>query len=293
MAWEQRGGRRYYYRKERVGGRVRSVYVPESAAGLYGGLRAHNQAVNAEVRRAISEGRAEDVRLGEACRSLRGLARALMLAAGFHEHKRQWRRRRMSKSIEGAGGLTREAFEEIELMAQAMSSDDPSRAAKELVARELAIQGMWRISGDFMGAALKDAARAFSRNYITAESVQRGLEEMKAELGFESSSLPERLLIEQVLLCWLRLSRLEQEQNRAERGGQPYAYLHYLQTATTQAQRRYTNAISSLARVRRLLRPRGPLFQVNVLAVAGETPARAAVVTVEAEEVRQLGGLTL
>ena len=76
---------------------------------------------------------------------------------------------------------------------------------------------------------------------------------MKAELGFDDSTLPERLLIEQVLLCWLRLSLLEREQAQALTSRLPYAYLNHLQAATTQAQRRYTNAISSLARVRRLL----------------------------------------
>ena len=30
MGWEDRNGRSYYYRKERTGGRVRSVYVGNS-----------------------------------------------------------------------------------------------------------------------------------------------------------------------------------------------------------------------------------------------------------------------
>jgi hypothetical protein len=291
MGWERRGGRRYYYRKARRGNVVRSVYISDFAAGLADLVDSQRRAQSAEVRRFIAADRKEGDRIAAACSSLRGATRAWLLAAGFHEHKRQWRRRRMSKANGGAAGtLSRDVIEELALLEQATFSHTPSEAAQALVAQELSRPGGWRPGGDIMGDALAGAVRACAGNYLTAESVKRGLEEMRAELGYEGSSLPERLLIEQVLLCWLRLSLLERQQTRALESNQPYAYLYYLQTATTQAQRRYTNAINSLARVRRLLRPRGPLFQVNVLAVAGDTPARASSITVEAEEVRQLQG---
>ena len=290
MGWERRGGRRYYYRKERRGNVVRSFYIPDLAAGLADLVDSQSRAQSAEVRRVIAADRAEGDRIVAACSSIRGAVRAWLLAAGFREHKRQWRRRRMKVNGGGTGEHARVAIEELELFQQAAFSTSRSEAAKALVARELSRPGGWRPSGDFMGDALDGALRASSGGYLTAESLKSGIEEMRAELGFEGSSLPERLLIEQVLLCWLRLSLLEKEQTRALGSSQPYAYLYYLQTATTQAQRRYTNAINSLARVRRLLRLRGPLFQVNVLAVAGGQSLRSEAITVEAEEVKQLGG---
>jgi hypothetical protein len=291
MGWETRGGRQYYYRKQRVGGAVRSIYTPELSAGLVEALTAHNRAASVELRRAIAAERAEAARVADVCRGLVGAVRELLLAAGFHEHKRQWRRRRMpNESSETAAVPSGAVNDDATLLAEAMFSKKPSEEAKALVAELLGGAGFWRHQGDFMGEALKETVDAASDSYLTAESLKHGLEEMKAELGFETSSLPERLLIEQVLLCWLRLSLLEREQARALSVQQPYAYLNHLQTATTQAQRRYTNAISSLARVRRLLRPREPLFQVNVLSVAGDGPKQAAAITVEAEEPRRLGG---
>ncbi len=286
MGWEQRGGRRYYYRKERRGKVVRSVYLPDLVAGL---VDSQSRAQSAELRRIITADRAEGERVAASCGAVRGAVRAWLLAAGFHEHKRQWRRRRMSKT-DGAGASSRDVIEELALMEQAAFSESPSEASKALVARELARPGGWRPVADFMGAALDGAVRASSGSYLTAESLKSGLDEMRAEMGFENSTLPERLLIEQVLLCWLRLSLLEREQTQALEASQSYVYLNYLERATTQAQRRYTNAISSLVRVRRLLRPRGPLFQVNVLAVGGDASKQAASITVEAEEVRQLRG---
>jgi hypothetical protein len=189
----------------------------------------------------------------------------------------------MVKTLKPAG--SRAACEELELIAQAIVSPDPSEAAKALVAEWLSPAGAWKEGGDLMGYSLKGAVEcAADSAYYSQESLKRGVEEMRAELGYEDSTLPERLLIEQVLLCWVRLGVLERSQTHSMKGSQPYAWLNYLETATTLAQRRYTNAIQSLARVRRLMRPRGPIFQVNVLNVSADRKPEA--ITVEA---RQLG----
>src|SRR5689334_13998428 len=124
MGWERRGGRRYYYRKERRGNAVRSVYVPEPAAGLADLIDSQGRAQSAEGRRAIAADKAEGNRIAAACSSIRGSVRTWLLAAGFHEHKRQWRRRRMSKTNDGgaAGALSRDAIEELALLEQAAFS---------------------------------------------------------------------------------------------------------------------------------------------------------------------------
>ena len=96
MGWETRGGRRYYYRKRRIGGAVRSVYVHEFSAGLVEALAAQDRDYAAQVRQAVAAEREEGARDAGACRALRGEVRDLLLAAGFHQHKREWRRRRMT-----------------------------------------------------------------------------------------------------------------------------------------------------------------------------------------------------
>jgi hypothetical protein len=286
MAWETRRNGGYYYRKVRDGNRVRSEYVPAFCALLAESNALERRLQRVEVRGLIDNDRAEDRKATEACRQIRGRVRSLLLAAGFHEHKRQWRRSRMAKRLKAAD--SREAIKQAELIAEALASPDPSEPAKALVAEWLSETGGWREDGDLMNNALKGAVgEAAYSGYFYQESLKRGVEEMRAELGYEGSTLPERLLIEQVLLCWVRLGVLERSQTRAMKGSQPYAWMNYLETATTLAQRRYTNAIQSLARVRRLMRPRGPLFQVNVLAVSADKKPGA--ITVEAEEVRQLG----
>jgi hypothetical protein len=289
MGWEDRGGRIYYYRKERKGGSVRSVYVPALVAQIAGLDVAQRRAEAEAARDLIQLDRAAERRAVRACTALRLVVARWLTAAGYHTHKRQWRRRRMIKHLPARGSDSRAEVERTELLAQALGADDPSAAAKELVAEWLAQPGGWRDGGDLMGAALQSAVdTAGGPAYFGREALKRGVEEMRAELQFEQSTLPERLLIEQVLLCWVRLGVLEQAQTATMRGGQHFAYLNYLETATTHAQRRYTNAIQSLARVRRLLAPRGARVLVNALVVNAQTGPEA--ITVRAEGVGQLGG---
>ena len=98
MGWRLISGRPYYYRPRRQGGRVKSDYIPVSVAPLVAQLDAHERErkemetyLERERRR---EDRELDAQVEQAVAALRMLARAELLAEGFHTHKRQWRQRR-------------------------------------------------------------------------------------------------------------------------------------------------------------------------------------------------------
>ena len=100
MAWEQRGGQRYYYKKIRKGDKVVSQYWgngPE-ARGVAAMQEVNERRVwrkeNA-MRKMKEEVEAIDPLLDALERTLQTLTRSTLLLAGFHEHKGQWRRRRM------------------------------------------------------------------------------------------------------------------------------------------------------------------------------------------------------
>lgn len=99
MAWEERGGKRYYYRKVRKGGRVFSVY---EGGGIGGEIAAAQDVIEQETRALTREefkreqakqDRIDDL-IGESERIAQGAARAALEAAGFHQRKRQWRLKR-------------------------------------------------------------------------------------------------------------------------------------------------------------------------------------------------------
>jgi hypothetical protein len=99
MAWEQRRNRRYYYRKRREGKRVVSEYVGASDFAKLG------EAIDAEARaeresqRQAQRQERQQAEAGE--RELKRLAdladdltRAVLIASGYHTHRRQWRKAR-------------------------------------------------------------------------------------------------------------------------------------------------------------------------------------------------------
>jgi hypothetical protein len=102
MAWEERNGRRYYYRKRRIGKTVISEYVGvgwigEAAAAMdaldLAEQRSKQQAWQREQSEYM-EAEREVRQLGELTRML---TRATFLLAGYHPHKGQWRKRRNEK----------------------------------------------------------------------------------------------------------------------------------------------------------------------------------------------------
>jgi len=99
MGWEQRGNNRYFYRKEREGSRVKSVYVGRGEiAHMVAQLQSSSPLLEKYARTMRSP---EQVKLEKAEAALEQVSEliqltteAALLAAGFHTHKRQWRRMR-------------------------------------------------------------------------------------------------------------------------------------------------------------------------------------------------------
>ena len=99
MGWEQRGTNRYYYRKEREGLSVKSVYV---GRGEMAHIISKFEASSAEVeklmraKRSIEADELERVEatLDRAIELTQLFTQAALLVAGFHTHHRQWRCKR-------------------------------------------------------------------------------------------------------------------------------------------------------------------------------------------------------
>lgn len=94
-------------------------------------------------------------------------------------------------------------------------------------------------------------------------AVEAKADSLTKELRAEGASPLEGLLIDQVVIAWLRWQRAELAyQQMFESQGVSAARASYLEKHLTATQGRYLRAIESLARVRRLLR-RAPV-QVNI-----------------------------
>ncbi|NIM51380.1 MAG: hypothetical protein GTO22_19375, partial [Gemmatimonadales bacterium] len=88
MSWQQRGNRRYYYRKRRHGDRVISEYV---GAGELAETAAALDDLEREIRRAQrrrrQELRALDAQVNQVCDLIRALTYGVLLTNDYHTHK--------------------------------------------------------------------------------------------------------------------------------------------------------------------------------------------------------------
>ena len=106
MGWEQRGNNSYYYKKEREGASVKSVYV---GRGEIAQMVAQIQSSSALIERfarkmkspeAIEQEKAEAA-LDQLTNRIHVITQAVLLTAGFHTHKRQWRKIRHGRADRG------------------------------------------------------------------------------------------------------------------------------------------------------------------------------------------------
>ena len=99
MGWEERRGRKYFYRKRRNGGRVVSEYVgrgqlAEAVAAQDESKRLAQDQPRELLRQERERQRAIDEAVDRACRLTRHLIYAALLLNGYHMHRGEWRKTR-------------------------------------------------------------------------------------------------------------------------------------------------------------------------------------------------------
>jgi hypothetical protein len=105
VSWQLRHGFPYYYHSYRLpGGRVRCLYLgtgpPAELAATWDQMRRLERLEAREKRQAALAQRQEvDGTLDRLCEATTLLARATLLAAGYHQHDRgEWRKKRVPKT---------------------------------------------------------------------------------------------------------------------------------------------------------------------------------------------------
>ena len=121
---------------------------------------------------------------------------------------------------------------------------------------------LWRIAGDVAQHALVKLVDVVSGDQEALRaSLQAGQSAMRKELGFPQASALERLLIDRVILCWLRLHHVDFRYTVALGNSIPLAQANYWESRLSAAQHRFLQACQSLARIRKL---NLPTVQVNI-----------------------------
>ena len=131
---------------------------------------------------------------------------------------------------------------------------------------------MWRGLGDLARTATEGLIDAAGRNNVAKrESVKRGAEHLKRELGYSTAPAIERLAIEQVVLCWVAFYNMQESYTHARFAGENVlkSTIEFRDKQLTTAQQRYFRAMEGLARIRKLTKGID-VVQVNIAANGGQ-----------------------
>ena len=160
--------------------------------------------------------------------------------------------------------------DELYALLERVDSDDPDPADVKAL-RKLFSQypQVWRSVGDMAEQAAKHLVGNAGGTAVVKESIAAGWKGVKRDLEYEHAPALEKLLIEQVGLCWMRHYILEQRFTNVTLAGGTIDALNYWERCLNASQRRYLRACETLARVRKIVR-RTPALQINIAAQGGQ-----------------------
>lgn len=267
MPWKG-PGKRYYYQSQRHGKRIRYTYC---GAGVLGELAAALDQIDQERRQMermdrrqqmarLDQETAPPAALLDHRRIVGDLLRAALEAAGYHQHKRQWRKRRMDQLVRGDTPTKADIAEALRVAISSGATKEQHDALRKLLAR-----------APEAGRAFDLAERAITAmvSVMPAGDISRvvqlgRMESLRDELSGPAPTVLERLLIDQVVLSYLHLNLIEYQQSRLWEQEMGMEIIAFWEQRLDGAQRRYLRAIGELARVRRLLNLPAPQVNINM-----------------------------
>jgi hypothetical protein len=120
--------------------------------------------------------------------------------------------------------------------------------------------------------AIWQKSRLFENAHATAslkECWKHRHQALKKDLGYDGAPMLEQLLIQQAALCWLKLNLVELSYSNTLKQSITLTLGMYWEKRLTAAQRRFTRACETLARVRKLSR-NTPALQFNIATSGGQ-----------------------
>ena len=222
MGWKSINGGQYYYRSERVNGRVVSSYVGTGSMAVFEDLAARAKRIERNAQRlAETRRRADNRELDDILDRMAGDAKrdatAFLNSLGYHEHKRMWRRQRMAQLATQPGTLATNSQ-------GGQLAEWPNKAIEPRLLDRVAINVL--------------AARIAGRSDDSA--LVEDIEAQAADFAGDNPSAIENSLAQTAALAWgaLRAAELTQDLKGA-----------------AMANRRYLAVLRTLAHVRKLAGP--------------------------------------
>jgi hypothetical protein len=292
VALEHRSnGRVYYYRSRRIGKTVRREYLGAgytvTLMAKLDGLRRHRKDFAAwERKERLDKWRRRFTRLREAIARANCVVADALRAAGWHQHKREWRKRRgatMATDLAAVIGTWTPG--ELDKQAGALTADVSDLAARgdrsvlPVVRQYLDNPAAVALWGDLGRSTFTRWVKLHARNdLLVEEAMLRRAQALREGLAGPNPTALDALLAERVILAWVSLTVLEEWQSKIVEGfikkgaSNPDALLGFFPKHIDHAHRQLMAACRTLAKVRRAKLP-DVLALVKIAAAPPPSPA--------------------
>ena len=170
--------------------------------------------------------------------------------------------------MEDEKALTKAESAVAEAFTKADSQDATPEDGKQLRALLRKHPGALGFGVDTAGAAIDRVIRQVPTSEANRALIHDEIGRLRKSLGEPEASPTERLIIDQVVICYLRMNFTEQYYDNAITDGCSLAAGSYWERKLSTVQRRYLRAIETLARVRKLMGL--PMVQINIAAKGGQ-----------------------
>lgn len=261
MGWEQRNSNRYYYRKRWQNGTCVSEYVgtgslAETIATLEQLDQEQQRLTCMSWQQVQIETEAFDRQINELCAQIRTVTRAVLIATGHHRHKGQWRKKRMSEQKMDDNQINK--F--LKKLQTGKGKKEDVEGFKQAIKEVPEVLKLFDLTKIAQGQTLNNLS---GDNQALELANKQLLKDIKQGLGYDDSSQLERLLIEQIILCHIRLYWVENLMTTNLKGSTS-KQVQYWEQRLSVNQRRYFRAIETLARVRKLASRTPEILMVNI-----------------------------
>lgn len=143
--------------------------------------------------------------------------------------------------------------------------EDPDPEDLALIRKILRKSDLWQRRGDLAKVARKIVIEELPQSAFGKESVRVAIDHIQNGMGYESAPMLERLLIDQVVISWLRHYQVELDYSGMRLSGPVTLHVAtYYERRLSAAQGRFLRACATLARIRKMAGRTPGLMQLNI-----------------------------
>lgn len=272
MGWETRSaGNSYYYTKERVGNRVISHYQGNGrVAELFSRVdesRFYIRKLERNQAKAEKESQKYELReanepIDDVLAKTYKLIAAMLLVTNHHQHKGQWRKSRIKTvgedkemhikvCIDQSKDLDKQFDTLLEKAKKAKPDSPPVRELRRFLRDH---PELWKQLSTLYDVTFDHFLNKDIVDPAAIELFRPTLNDLKDKLGWDNASTLERLIIEGIVLSYMRWITTEFKHVNAVSQDHSFKHGLYWDNRLNQAQKAYLRACEALARIRKLSR---------------------------------------